>query len=130
MNALRWRIRDILELIVLLAVALSSYHYFYARSGLEWQFVFGIYLLMLSIATLDSIRVAPGLRQFWQGYAVFGWLYFIFALRDSSEVNSFSEAQIFRHRALMGILLALVCAIAAHLFLPVSSDSKSDRSTD
>jgi len=119
---MRWRIRDILELVVLVALALSAYQFFYARSGLQWQFVYAVYLLTLSIATLAAVRVSPRLQHFWQGYAVFGWIYFIFFLQNSG-------AQHFQSGAVMGMVFALITAIAAHLFLPPKYDSKNDNST-
>jgi len=126
-NRLRWRTIDLMVLVLLVALALAAYRFFYAgRSGVPWRFVFSANLAVLTLATLASFYGVPPWQRVCQSYAIFGWLYLVLILRLGLFENTLQAARGSQDQAAMGMLFGLMCALAAYLLPRLTNANVGD----
>lgn len=118
MNGPKWKLADLLLLILLVALALGLHRGFWkpypnpnARPFLS------TYLVLLTTASLGAFRARPAWRRPSQGYALFGWCQLVFVLRGGFDLSTMARAEDLVEGAQLGVALSLVAALLAYRFL-------------
>lgn len=113
----RWRLADLLGLVLFAAVALATYR----ESGpsntpLRNTSRLGAFLATVATATVCAFRAPRPWRPFWEGWAVFGWLYLVVVLHGNFGVDTLAAAAVHSEWALLGIPLGLLAGLACRAF--------------
>jgi multisubunit Na+/H+ antiporter MnhF subunit len=116
---MRWSIADLFVLVLGIAVALLVYRLF---GGPDWANARLMYLASVALLTTATLGARYAARLRWRrmclGYSLFGWLYLALQLlRGGLAWEADSSAPYVQRSIILGILLSLLGALAAHLFL-------------
>jgi hypothetical protein len=108
----RWKISDIMLLIVVAGIVLAGFRTFWEPGGTNYWLILGTYLAVLTTATLAACDPRARSRKAWVGYAFFGWVYFVCVLHAGFVGVTFDSEYLSRN-AVMGIGFGVLCGIAA-----------------
>lgn len=109
----RWRISDLMLLIVVAGIVLAGFRTFWEPGGSNYWLILGAYLAVLTTATLAACDPQARSRKAWVGYAFFGWVYFVCVLHAGFAGATFIDPEYLSRNAVMGIGFGVLCGIAA-----------------
>ena len=109
----RWKISDLMLLIVAAGIVLAGYRTFWEPGRSNYVLLLAVYLAVLTTGTLASRNLRARWRKGWAGYAVFGWIYFVFVLHAGFGITTIYDAEAAARNTLIGILVGVLCGIAA-----------------
>jgi hypothetical protein len=109
----RWKISDLMLLIVATGIVLAGYRAFWDPNQPNHALLFAVYLAALTTGTLALRHSRGRWRKGWAGYVFFGWTYFVFVLHAGFGIETFVDAQIAARHTLIGLLAGALCGIAA-----------------
>jgi hypothetical protein len=122
----RRNILDLMTVVLFASIALGGVRMFWDPGSTNYEVYFAAYLAGLSTSTLGS-RLARGRwRRFWQGYALFGWIYLAFVLHGGFGIRTIYDAQAMAKHAPMGMVIGLLGAIAATWLPPPEWSGQED----
>jgi hypothetical protein len=109
----RWKISDLMLLIVAAGIALAGYRTFWEPGQPNYVLLLAVYLAVLTTGTLALRNSRGRWRKGWAGYAFFGWVYFVCVHHAGFGITNFFDAQAAAKNILIGLLVAVLCGIAA-----------------
>jgi hypothetical protein len=109
----RWKISDLMLLIVAAGIVLAGYRAFWDPNQPNSELLLAVYLAALTTGTLALRNSRGRWRKGWAGYAFFGWIYLVFILHAGFGIETFIDAQIAARRTLIGLFAGALCGIAA-----------------
>ena len=129
----RWRLADQFVLVLFIALALAIGRSFWKSNATttygvlaeNHQLVFAVYLVLLTTATLAARFSTTPARQFWLGYALFGWVYLALGLHAGFGVSDIATADRLVTNSIMGVGLGMLCGLAAHMLFRRREDSRA-----
>jgi hypothetical protein len=113
MTRLRWKISDLMLLIVAAGIVLAGYRAFWDPNQPNYVLLLAVYLAVLTTGTLALRNSRGRWRKGWAGYAVFGWIYFVSVLHAGFGITTIYDAQAAARNTLIGLLVGVLCGIAA-----------------
>ncbi len=134
---MRWSLANVLIFVVLIGLALGTYRIFWDQSlafnsrSLSNYFnsrtLFTVYLAALTTASIAVYEARPRWRRAWVGYALFGWIYLLLVLRGGFGFTPDVYASNLSRFCLLGMLMSVICALAAHLLPGLREPRDNDR---
>jgi hypothetical protein len=109
----RWKISDLMLLIVAAGIVLAVYRALWEPGEPNHWLLLAAYLAILTTATLAACDLQARWRKGWAAYVFFGWAYFVFVLHAGFGITTHVDAESTARNALMGILVGVLCNIAA-----------------
>ncbi len=115
---MRWKIAHLLVATLVIALGLAIYRALWGVRHFDAKIVFGVYVSMLSVATVGAFEARPRWRRLWRSAACFGWAWLLLVLRNYLDLMTpdlFMDN--FMAYCWLGIALAAITGIVG-LFLP------------
>jgi hypothetical protein len=111
----RWKLSDLLLLVLACAIAFAAYSYFWQPGTWNTGLYLSAYLALLSPATLGSFFARPGWRRPFQGFALFGWCNLVIVLlRVGFQPTMISSPlEWIEEGAQMGLVFGVLAALLA-----------------
>ncbi len=109
----RWKLSDLLLLILACGVAFAAYRYFWwPPPDPNVRFHLSVYLVILVTATLGSFFARPSWRRPFQAFALFAWCNLVFVMWGgfvlSTDYDSYRVVEASKSGVVFGSLSALV----------------------
>ena len=114
---MRWKVGHLMILVLAVAIIFTIHRSLWGPTWQNAKIVFGSYLVSLVTASIAAYDSKPGGRRFWLGYAVFGWSWLVFVLRDYLGMVPDAYAPNMITFSILGVGFGVLCALASH-FLP------------
>ena len=116
----RWKLSDLLLLVLACGVAFAAYRYFWwPPPDQNVRFHLSVYLVFLATATLGSFFARPGWRRPFQAFALFAWCNFVFVMWGGFVVSSLYDEQRVVEASNSGVVFGFLSALVAFwLFEP------------
>jgi hypothetical protein len=123
----RWKLSDLLLLVLACGVAFAAYRFF-------WQPppdpnagpYLSAYLALLATASLGSFFAWPRWRRPSQGFALYGWCNLVFVMRGGFRLTTMGDAQWIVQGSQMGVVFGILSALlAAWLLEPPSGGQRN-----
>jgi hypothetical protein len=126
----RWKLSDLMVLIIVCGLAFAAYHLFWEPPpGPNPRGELSAFLACLAIASLGSFFARPTWRRAFQGFAAFGWCELAFVVWRGFAQQTISDVLWISEGSRMGVVLGILCAIlAVWLLEPVRAPSAAVRS--
>ena len=125
MSKFRWSLAGLMSVLLFVALAAAGYRAFWSDQHPNASLLVGIDLALVCTATLGAWRGRPVLRRPCLGYALFGWSHLAVVLQLGWRLETIYDAQRIAEQVQSGILLAVLCAIAALWIIPPQADSRT-----
>jgi hypothetical protein len=109
----RWKISDLMLLIIAAGIVLAGYRAFWDPNQPNHGLLLAAYLTVLTTGTLAARSTRGRWRKGWAGYAFFGWVYFVCVLHAGFGAESYLDAVLIAKNTLIGLLASVLCGIAA-----------------
>jgi hypothetical protein len=114
MTGPRWRLADLLLLVLACGIAFAGYRYFWQpppdtnpRPNLS------AHLILLATATLGSFFARPRWRRPCQGFAVFAWLNLAFVLWGGFGLTTYEDVERVVQGSQLGTVFGVLAALLA-----------------
>jgi hypothetical protein len=115
---MRWSLKQLLLLILALAIGLATCRAYWGESAyMNSRIVFAVYLAALSSTSLAAYW-SPLFVHFWRGYALFGWCYLVFVLRGGFGFTPDVYAPNLTRLSEMGMAMSIACGFVALALVP------------
>jgi hypothetical protein len=121
----RWKVSDLLLLVVACGIAFAAYRYFWqpapdpnARPYLS------AFLALLATASLGSFFARPSWRRPCQGFASFGWCNLVFVMWGGFGLKTIIDARRIVEGSQMGVVFGVLSAILAAWLLEPPSEGQ------
>src|SRR5262245_8765182 len=129
----RWRLADQFVLVLFIALALAIGRSFWKSNATttygvlaeNHQLLFGVYLVLLTTATLGARFSTAPTRQFWLAYALFGWAYLVVGLHAGFGISGVPTANQLVTNSIMGVGLGMLCGLAAQMLFRRGEGSRA-----
>lgn len=125
MASVRWKLWDLLLLILACGVAFAAYRYFWKPPPHpNARLYLSAYLVLLAAATLGSFYARPRWRRPAQGFALFGWCNLVFVMWGGFWLTFFPDAERVVEGSQMGVVFGTLSALIAALLLESPSEGQ------
>ena len=118
---MRFSIRTLMAVTAVVAAALGIHLGFRSSSHPNYLLWLGWYLVAVTLLTIACFPKVQHLRSAYLASAIFGWTYFIFALKGGLWIESFSQAEEFAIHTRMGLAFMGLCFLIAATAMMIAS---------
>ncbi|MDB5352077.1 MAG: hypothetical protein JWN86_3324 [Planctomycetota bacterium] len=120
MNGPRWKLSDLLLVVLSAGVAMAAYRYFWQPApNPNARLYLAAYLALLSTASLGAFFGRPGWRRLFRGYALFGWCNLAFVMWGGFGLSTIYDARRLVEGSQMGVVFGVLSGlVATWLFEP------------
>jgi hypothetical protein len=120
-----------LLLVAIVATALGIVRAYWLTTWPNHQLSLGFYLLLVSVAIVAAIPSTTPCRPGFIGASIFGILYLVCGLNAGFGIESYSSAEVFMRRTLLGFpFVALSFMIAQLCAMLMSPRSEAPRKSE
>jgi hypothetical protein len=110
----RWKLSDLLLLVLACGVAFAAYRFFmWPPPDTNGRTYLAAYLSLLTTTSLGSFFARPSWRRSSQGFASFGWCHLIFLMWVCDGLNLRDLGGTIVLGCQMGVVFGVLCAIVA-----------------
>ena len=122
MAKLRWSLSGLMSVVLFAALLAAGYRLFWSNQHPNASLLIAIDLALVCTATLGAWRGKPVWRRPCLGYALFGWAHLVVVLQFGLRLETLSDAYSVAEKVQSGMLIAVLCAIAATLIIPAPAE--------
>jgi hypothetical protein len=123
----RWKVSDLLLLVLACGITFAAYRYFWkpppdpnARPYLS------AFLTLLATASLGSFFARPSWRRPCQGFAFFGWCELVFVIWGGFRLTNMADAQRVVEGSQLGVVFGVLSALAVTWLLEPPSEGERE----
>ena len=121
----RWKLSDLLFLVLACGIASAAYRFFWwPPPDTNWRSYLAAYLALLTTTSLGSFFARPSLRRSSQGFASFGWCNLIFLMWVCDGLNLSDGGERIVLGCQIGVVFGVLCAVVAAWLLEPPSGSQ------
>lgn len=122
---MRWSLADMVVFVLTAGLALGVYREFWGPSYFNARILLAANLAVLTTATVGAWYWESRWRRMCLTYAIFGWSYLVVVLHGGFGFTPDVFADSLARYSIMGILMGLICALIAYLFIRGGPGSKT-----
>jgi hypothetical protein len=118
MNTPRWRILDMLILVLFVGIAVGGIQLLWTPTTPNAEIKMSLFLAVLTFACLGARFCRSRIQRLCVGFALYGCLHLVFVLRCGFKRETFLDAENLAMGSMIGLVVGALCAIVSFELLP------------